>query len=689
MAWTLPVLIAGSVAAAVGIPLWLLHRQRRRLTALAEDRRRQDASRHDAAKRALEELREGLADGLLVVEFATLLLVESNQALSDLLGRRREDLIGASLETLIAPQARPVVLAALRKLQESQTYFHPATPCLGGGGFLASLDLGARRTRIAGQDRLLLSLRAAVAPTRPERDPGQDPAAYRSLVEATFDGYFIADLTSGRFLHLNPALRAKLALPAEGGPSLGIWDVLAPEDHPRARQRQAELRRADPDHPRTRPMTYTVLRADGTKRILEVSSGLTTFQGRPALQGLVRDISERESLRAQLQQAQKLQSVGALTGGVAHEFNNLMMALGGYLQLLREKLDGRDDALVYVDKMDRACRRAGGLTRQVLSLARPRADRRQPVEVNQVVREVRDLLSQTLPPTIELVCDLAPDLPPVLADPGQIQQVLLNLGLNARDALPQGGRIGFATRLAGGPRADSEGQSPRVVLEVSDDGEGMAAEVRERIFEPFFTTKAAGRGTGLGLAVVQSLVRGLDGGITVASRPGMGSRFSIDLPACPLTASPTSARGERPAQGDQARHARGRLVLTLVPDLAAREALRGFLESQGCQARPAGDHREALALLDLLRGQGRSPDLALLDLTQPETDGQGLLLRLADDQTRFPILLIGGQGLELPPRLAPRVRVAPDGILEIPRLLEWVRLALAMDALGPDPARPS
>lgn len=683
MAWTLPVLIAGSVTAAVGIPLWLLHRQRRRLTELAEERRRSDASRHDAARRELEEFREGLADGLLVAEFGTMVLVDSNQALSGLLGRRREDLIGASLETVIAPQAWPTIRASLGGLQENQCFFNQATPCLTGGGLPAPMDLGARRTRIGGQERLLLSLRASDAPFWSERALGPDQAHYRDLVETTFDGYFIADLASGRFLHLNPALRAKLALPAESRLDLSLWDVLAPEEHPRARQRQAELRRRNPDQPPAKPMTYAVLRADGARRFLEVSSGLTTFQGRPAVQGLVRDVSERESLKAQLQQAQKLQSVGALAGGVAHEFNNLMMALGGYLHLLRERLDGREDALAYVDKMDRACRRAGGLTRQVLSLARPRADRRQPVEVNQVVREVRDLLGQTLPPTIELVCDLAPDLPPVLADPGQIQQVLLNLGLNARDALPHGGRIGFTTRLAGGGGADDGGQPPRVALEVTDDGEGMTAEVRERIFEPFFTTKAVGQGTGLGLAVVQSMVRGMGGGISVASQPGSGSRFRVELPACALSPPPASVERRRSADRDLPHPAQGRLVLMMVPDLAIREVLRELLEGQGYQARAAGDGREALALLDLLRDQGRFPDLALIDLTRPGMEGRELLLRLADGQARFPILVVGGQGLDLPPQVAQRVRAVLERPPDASRLLEWVRMALESDDLAP------
>lgn len=532
MAWTLPVLIAGSVAAVISLPLWLLHRQRRRLVALAEAQRQLAATSAASYRRELEGLRDGLSDGLLEAEGEDLVLVNLNQALLDLLGQTRAHLEGVGLEAVLAPQVRPGVMVTLRGLPNNQSLFLAGLPCLTGDGASVPLDLGARRMHAAGRDRLRLLLRPASPGQAEPPARGPDPALPRSLVEATPDGYFLADPDSGRFLFLNPSLRAWLDLPAEGGPALGIWDLLAPEDHPRARLRQAELERRGPG-----PLpfeVYTALLPDGRRLQVEVAVSLTTHQGRPAWQGLVRDISERESLRAQLQQAQRHQAVGVLAGGVAHEFNNLLMALGGYLQLLRERLDGREEALVYVDKMDRACQRANGLTRQVLSLSRRTAGHRQAVEVNQVVREVKDLLRQTLPPDIELDCELAPNPPPVLADPGQFQQVLLNLGLNARDALPDGGRIRFATAVAAAT-ADPARPTPL----------GGAGGGRQR-------NRNDGRGAGADFRALlhhqggrQRHRPGAGGGPLPGARSGRRDRG--DLPAGPGQRLPDQPAGRRPA----------------------------------------------------------------------------------------------------------------------------------------------
>ena len=676
MAWTLPVLIASSVAAVISLPLWLLHRQRRRLESVADNRAQRPDPTADNFRRELEGLREGLSDGLLEAEGESLVVVSLNQALLDLLGQTRAGLAGASLETIIAPEVRSGLSESLRGLPENQSFFRTALPCLGGDGARVLIDLGARRVRIAGRDRLLLLLRPAGPRLAAQQACCQDQALYRSLVEAAADGYFLADLDRGRFLFLNPSLRAGLGLPAEGGPALGIWDLLAPEEHPRARQRQAEMERRGPAP--LPPEVYAAHLPDGGRLQVEVTVSLATYQDRPVLQGLVRDVSERESLRAQLQQAQKLQAVGALAGGVAHEFNNLLMALGGYLQLLREKLGGQAEALVYVDKMDRACQRANGLTRQVLSLSRRKAGRCQVVEVNQVVREVHDLLRQTLPSAISLGCELAPDLPPVLADPGQIQQVLLNLGLNARDALPEGGQIRFITAEASGPARP--GQPPQVVLEVADDGVGMSAEVRERIFEPFFTTKEAGHGTGLGLAVVHSLVRGLGGEISVTSQPGQGSVFRISLPA-----SGQARPAKTPAEADQACRPQGcdlpgGLVLLVGDDPTLREVLAELLASQGHRVLEAGDGQAALAILAELREQGRAPDLLLLDMALPRLDGAGLLRRLAADQAAFPILVLSAQGQTPPPEAAGLVREVLEKPLDMPYLLARVSLALCLES---------
>jgi PAS domain S-box-containing protein len=240
--------------------------------------------------------------------------------------------------------------------------------------------------------------------------------------------------------------------------------------------------------------------------------------------GFVRDITERRRLEAQLIQAQKVEAVGQLAAGLAHDFNNLLTAVNGHAALLESTLpaghSGREHALVILDAVERA----SALTRSLLTFSRDTAPRLEPVRLNEVVEGIAALLRRVIGEGVTLELALDPGDPSAVADRGQIGQVLVNLVTNARDALPRGGRITVATGTTAGAGADA-----RVYIEVADTGTGIDAATRARIFEPFFTTKEPGRGTGLGLAMVQSIVGKHGGSVAVDSAPGAGSRFRVCL----------------------------------------------------------------------------------------------------------------------------------------------------------------
>jgi PAS domain S-box-containing protein len=275
-------------------------------------------------------------------------------------------------------------------------------------------------------------------------------------------------------------------------------------------------------------MTVRALHADGSTRTLEATTTpVAGSDGRPErILAAVRDVSERQLLEEQLRHAQKMESIGRLAGGVAHDFNNILTAIRGYAELLL--LDLTDDAAARenAEEIARAAARAAGLTGQLLAFSRKQVLRPQRLDLNDVVSGMSQLLGRVLGEDVVLTTALAHDLRATLADPTQIEQVVLNLAVNARDAMPGGGRLVIRTA-----NVDLE-EGPHVALVVADGGHGMDAETAARIFEPFFTTKEVGAGTGLGLATVHGIVAQSGGAVEVTSEPGVGTTFTVCLPAC-------------------------------------------------------------------------------------------------------------------------------------------------------------
>jgi two-component system, cell cycle sensor histidine kinase and response regulator CckA len=342
--------------------------------------------------------------------------------------------------------------------------------------------------------------------------------------------------------------------------------------------------------------------------LLEVSARPLALGGASAgVQAIARDLTQRRRLEAELRQAQKMEAIGRLAGGVAHDFNNLLTVINGNAEVLRAALPGDDRALA--EEIVRAGERASALTRQLLAFSRKGVVAPKVLCPNATIEAVQKMLSRLVGERVEVRVELDELAGHVKIDPGQLEQALMNLAVNARDAMPDGGTLTFRTR----------GLADVVRIEVADTGHGMDATVKARIFEPFFTTKPAGEGTGLGLATVKSIVEQAGGTIAVHSEPGRGATFVIDLPAC---GEPAGLTSPVPAAPGPPQTASNREVILLVEDEPAVQLLeRRVLEMGRYEVLVASSGEEALALLARYDGP---IDLLVTDVVMPGMTGREL-----------------------------------------------------------------
>ena len=375
-------------------------------------------------------------------------------------------------------------------------------------------------------------------------------------------------------------------------------------------------------------------RGTGSARRARAASGRETV-----CVGVERDAGRQESLEAQLVQAQKMETVGRLAGGVAHDFNNQLTVIQGYCDLLRRGVAGDESLVRSVEQITRAVDRAAGLTRQLLAFSRKHHFQPQAVDLNRLIEEMAKALVRLIGEDVRLEFCPGEHVGPAAADPVHLQQILLNLAINARDAMPRGGRLRIETAEAEVAPEESAARGegapgPHVVLTVSDTGIGMDAETLGRAFEPFFTTKPAGQGTGLGLPMVRECVRQHGGHIRLTSEPGRGTTFRIYLP-----------RAETPA--DAAEHrAEPRLVLAgtgtvLVgeDDAALRDLVVRVLRECGYRVLEAPDGAGVLKASRRHRGP---IDLLVADVVLPEMSGPDLASRLKRERPGLRVLFMSG-----------------------------------------------
>ena len=459
-------------------------------------------------------------------------------------------------------------------------------------------------------------------------------ATYRLLFESNPEAMWVFDAETLRFLAVNEAALRRYGYLRDEFLSMSILDIRPAAD----REHFLQLRGSSPHGPHE----YVDLRhckKDGTIIDVEVSADSIFFAGRPARLVLVKDVTARKRLEDHLRQSQKMEAVGRLAGGVAHDFNNLLTAIQGYSDFILGSLDADDPRYADMMGIREAAQRAAGLTHQLLAFSRQQVLAPEVLSLNDLIRDTGRLLRRLIGEDIEIHTTLAEDLGPVRADPGQLQQVLINLAVNARDAMPQGGMLILETQNVevGPDHPASQGLvSPGryVLMAVTDAGVGMDEETKARIFEPFFTTKRPGEGTGLGLATVYGVVRQSGGFIWVYSEPNRGTTFKVYLPL----AERGAVSAERPAAVRASPQGSESILLVEDEELVRRLAHK-ILEGHGYDVMVAGSGKAALQLVGV--GEGRL-DLLVTDVVMPGMSGRQLAEQLRVRQPGLKVLYLSG-----------------------------------------------
>jgi PAS domain S-box-containing protein len=444
----------------------------------------------------------------------------------------------------------------------------------------------------------------------------QSEHRFESLFQRHPQPMWVFDPKTLRFLEVNLAAIEKYGYSRDEFLKMTVLDIRPEED-----ASQFMSLSLDFDQPlRLRSWRHKV--RSGRVIHVEVTAQKVRFTERSALLVIALDITQKMELEEQLRQSQKMEAVGTLAGGVAHDFNNLLTVIKGYSSLLISSMPTDSDERRQLLEIDRAAERAAGLTRQLLAFSRRQILKAELLDINTLIVNVSRMLERLIGEDIRVITDLEPGLGMVKADPAQLDQVLLNLAVNARDAMPQGGELRFVTNNVPareiGDREHLHLEAEQyVMLRVSDTGCGMDADLKAHIFEPFFTTKSPGKGTGLGLSTVYGIVKQSGGHIRVDSAPGKGTSFTIYIPLVPgKAAAPTSSEmpdaGLRPAR---------RTVVLVEDETSLRRYAARVLREHGYRVFDAADAEDAM---QIFRKADETIDLLLTDVVMPGMNGHVL-----------------------------------------------------------------
>ena len=607
-----------------------------------------------AALRASEanyrEIFEASEDAILVHDWDTGAIVDANPRACEAYGYARSELIGLKPRDLGAGEQPLSEEEAMRGVDMARRVGHATFEWRRRrkDGSLHWDEVRLKRARIGGQWRVLAFTREITERKEAEEALRASEEQYRAVFNASADALVLWNSRYER-VDVNPAYERMYGYTREEVLA-GARNREMTEPH---RQMQVELISRTLAGERCRRESETFGR-DGRRFPIEVRTVPIQYRGEPHVLAVISDLTERvrveterARLEARLRQAQKMEAIGQLTGGIAHDFNNLLTSIMGYVLLAGQREAAAGDARLgaYLAQAQRSCERARDLIQQMLMFSRGHRGSPRAVSLPAVVRGALATLQAGLPETLELVPALDAPVAPVHADPAQVEQVLLNLCLNSRDATGGNGRLRIhvgdapaTPHVCASCRQEVRGRF--VELAVEDDGQGMTPEVLERIFEPFFSTKEAGKGSGMGLAMVHGIVHEHGGHVVVDSRPGEGTRFRVLWPAMsgnpqviePLEAG-TPSRPPSPSL-------RG-TVLVVDDEEAVGEFMRELLDTWGLEAVYASRPEVAL---DLVRAEPARFDVVITDHSMPRLTGLELAGRLRALRARLPVILYTGHG---------------------------------------------
>jgi len=467
---------------------------------------------------------------------------------------------------------------------------------------------------------------------------------YRDLIENANDGVVVIEPT-GCLSFVNPKFCDMTGYSTEEANKLHFSKLTHPEDLPIVMEKFETILRTG-EFPKN--YEFRALTKAGEVIYAELNANPVEKEGKiVGVEAIVRDVTrrkraeqEKEELQAQLLHAQKMEAIGTLAGGVAHDFNNLLTSIQGYTELAMMELDPNDPVYLNLKEVRRASVRAANLTRQLLLFSRRQPMEMIPLSLNQTIEDMMKMVRRLIGEDISVITQLEEQLWTTSADPGNIEQVIMNLVVNARDAMPEGGSIAIKTenvRLCEEDCKVIQGARPGnfVCLSIADTGSGMNKEIIERIFEPFFSTKSPGKGTGLGLSVVYGIIQQHEGWITVHSKPGLGSTFNIYLPS--VSTEPEKMKEESISLAKF--QGRGERILLVEDEDYVRELSARTLKENGYIPFPARSAKEALEIFKREKG-----DFSLIfsDVVLPDKNGLQLVEKLLSAKASIHIILTSG-----------------------------------------------
>jgi two-component system cell cycle sensor histidine kinase/response regulator CckA len=580
----------------------------------------------EASEERYRDLVETSQDLIWAFDTNGIMTYVNQEASLAVLGVDATEVVGRPWAEFVPPDEIDSLKAAFAAVMAGGTLRHRAITALGKDGSPVSLLLNAIPQRSG--DRVIGVTGTSVDVTE-QRAQERQLELFRVFMDQSPDGILIVDEASRRILDVNQTVCQWLGYSREELLELQTADIVLPHPTMTWEERRAEAYRlghsTDPSKP---PPVIEVdyRRRDGTAVPREVGFRFVVVQGKEYIVAVARDVTDRKRLEQQLQQSLKMEGIGRLAGGIAHDFNNVLTAISGYTELALETLgEGHPVAPDLTEVRDSAAR-AAALTRQLLAFARKQVIQPRLLSITELVHNLEGMLGRLLGEDIRLNTRLADDLWTVSADPGQLEQILVNLAVNARDAMPRGGTLTFETAnvALGTDYAEAHPDvtpGEYVQLTVSDTGVGMSETVQRHIFEPFFTTKEPGKGTGLGLATCHGIVNQSGGHIWLYSEPGRGTTFKIYFPHAVGAAEPVPQALPR----DQAIAGGTETILLVEDDRLVRRFATAALQRLGYQVIAAETGDQAIRLAEELR---EPVDLLFTDVVMPGTNGPEVARRV-------------------------------------------------------------
>ncbi len=567
-----------------------------------------------------------------------------NPKTTEMFGYAREELLSKHFLDFVHPEDRDMVADhhARRLAGENLPHKYPFR-IVDGREEVRWVEINATFIGWEGRPATLNFINDITERVRMEEALRQSEEYFRALIEKTLDVTLIID-AQGVFRYASPSVLGVTGHRPENLVGEDVFKFIHPDDASKVRE---AFERGLRDMISPAKMEFRVFHSDGSYRTVE-SIGRNLLEV-PAVRGYVvnaRDITARKSteeemqkLQEQLRQAQKMEAIGRLAGGIAHDFNNLLTIIQGYSDLSLLVLRDGDPVKENIHGIERAAKRAAALTQQLLAFSRRQMMEMKIIDLNVLLRDLDKMLHRLIGEDIELVTVLAEDLGMVKVDPGQIEQVVLNLAVNAKDAMPSGGKLTIETLNVELDEAYARAHvavkpGPFVMFSITDTGEGITPEVKERIFEPFFTTKEVGKGTGLGLSTVYGIVKQCGGNIWVYSEAGQGTTFKLYFPRLQ---KPGMERGERSRQEDSPHGTE--TILVVEDEDEVRKLTVDILRNQGYTVLEAAQGQDAIAICE---HHSELIHLMLTDVVMPKMNGAELARRLTPLHRDMKVLYMSG-----------------------------------------------